>query len=112
MVKQIPMVNHKSGRVLIIEVKIENEVLLLINFYNANTENEGLSTLSDLSNMLEKTEDTNNKSIEFEGYFNLFFEAKLETQTRSAILFVNNTLLVIFIKVLIIFSHLIFYKNL
>ena len=78
MVKQIPMVNHKSGRVLIIEVKIENEVLLLINFYNANTENEGLSTLSDLSNMLEKTEDTNNKSIEFGGHFNLFFEAKLE----------------------------------
>ena len=78
MVKQVTMVNHKSERVLIIKVKIENEVLLLINFYNTNTENQGLSTLSDLSNMLEKTEDTNNKSIVFGGYFNLFFEAKLE----------------------------------
>ena len=46
--------NDKSGRVLIIEVKIENEVLSLINLYNANTENEQLSTLSDLSNILEK----------------------------------------------------------
>ena len=34
------------------ELKIENEVLLLINLYNANTENEELSTLSDLSNKL------------------------------------------------------------
>ena len=32
--------NDNSGRVLIREVKNENEVLLLINLYNANTENE------------------------------------------------------------------------
>ena len=69
--------NDKSGRVLTLEVKIENEVLLLINLYNANTENEQLSTLSDLSNMLEKIDDINNKSIVFGGDFNLFFEAKL-----------------------------------
>ena len=57
--------NDKTGRVLIIEVKIENEVLLLIDLYNANTENEQLSRLSDLSNMLEKIDDINNKSIVF-----------------------------------------------
>ena len=72
--------NDKSGRVLILEIKIENKVLLLINLYNANTENEQLSTLSDLSNMLEKIDDINNKSIVFGGDFNLFFEAKLEEQ--------------------------------
>ena len=48
-------VNDKLGRVLIIEVKIENKVLSLINLCNANTENERLSTLSDLSNVLEKS---------------------------------------------------------
>ena len=42
--------SDKSGRVLIVEVKIENQVLLLINLYNANTENEQLSTLSELKN--------------------------------------------------------------
>ena len=66
----------KSGRVLIIEVKIENELLLLINLCNANTENEELSTISDPKNMLEKIDDINNKSIVFEGDLNLFFEAK------------------------------------
>ena len=76
----------KSGRVLIIEVKIENQVLLLINLYNANTENEQLSTFSDLSNMLEKIYDINNKSTVFGGDFNLFFEAKLEAQGQNPVL--------------------------
>ena len=40
--------NNKSGGLLIIEVKIENDVLLLINLYNAKMENEQVSTLSDL----------------------------------------------------------------
>ena len=61
----------KSKRVLIIEVKIENKVLLLINLYNANTENEELSTLSDLNNILEKINNINAKSIQFGGDFNL-----------------------------------------
>ena len=60
--------NDKSGRVLIIEVKIENELFLLINPYNANTENEELSMLSDLSNILEKISDINDKRIAFGGF--------------------------------------------
>ena len=83
--KLLSKFNDKSGRVLILEVKIENEVLLLINLYNANTENEQLSTLSDLSNMLEKIDDINNKSILF-GDFNLLFEAKLEAQGGKPVL--------------------------
>ena len=62
---------------LIIEAKIENE-LLLINLYNGNMENEQVSTLSNLSSILEKINDINNKSIVFGGDFNLFFETKLE----------------------------------
>ena len=78
--------NDKSGRVLVIEVKIDNEVLLLINLYRANTENEQLNTLSDLSNMLEKIDDINNKSIVFGGDLNLFFEVKLEAQGGNPVL--------------------------
>ena len=55
-------------------------MLLLINLYIANTENKQLSMLSDLSNMLEKTYNINNKAIVFGGDFNLFFEAKFEVQ--------------------------------
>ena len=57
------------------EVKIESKFLLLINLDNANTKNEQLSTLSDVSNMLEKIDDINDKSVVFEGDFDLFFEA-------------------------------------
>ena len=76
----------KLGRILFIEVKIENEVLLLINLYNASTENEQLSTLSDLSNMLDKIDDISNKRIVFEGDLNLFFEAKLEGQEGNPVM--------------------------
>ena len=78
--------NDKSGRVLIIEVKIENEFLVLFNLYNANIENEQLSTLSDLSNMLERINDINNKRIVFPGDFNLLFEDKLEAHGENPIL--------------------------
>ena len=67
-------------------VKIENELLLLINLYNANTENEELSTLSDLSNVLDKIGDINNKSIVFGGDFDLFFKAKLEAYVGNRVL--------------------------
>ena len=70
--------NDQSGRVLIIEVETENEVLLLINLCNANTENEQLSILSDLSNKLEKINGINDKTTVSGRDFNLFFEAKLE----------------------------------
>ena len=82
--------NDQSGRVLIIEVKIENEVLLWINLYNVNTENGQLNTFSDLSDMLEKIDDINNKSTVFERDFNLFFEAKLEAQGGNAVLKKKN----------------------
>ena len=57
------------------EVKIESKFLLLINLDNANTKNEQLSTLSDVSNMLEKIDDINDKSVVFGEDFDLFFEA-------------------------------------
>ena len=79
-------INDKSGRAFIIEIKIENDLLLLINLSNANTENEQLSTLSDLSNMLEKISDINNKSYVFGGDLNLFFESKLEAQGGNPVM--------------------------
>ena len=72
--------NDKSRHVLIIQLKIENEILLLINLYNAKTENEQLSTLSDLSNMLGKIDDISNKSTVFGIDFNLLCETKLEAR--------------------------------
>ena len=41
------------GRILVIEVKIDDSVFVLINIYNVNTEPEQLYTLNDLINILE-----------------------------------------------------------
>ena len=52
----------------------------LVNLYNANTESEQLSTLSDLSNVLRKINDISNKNVVLGGDFNLPFKAKLGPQ--------------------------------
>ena len=90
--------NDKSRHVLIIQLKIENEILLLINLYNAKTENEQLSTLSDLSNMLEKIDDISNKSTVFGRDFNLLCEAKLEAQGGNPVLKKNSVAKLVKIK--------------
>ena len=41
------------GRILVIEVKIDDSVFVLINIYNVNTQPEQLYTLNDLVNILE-----------------------------------------------------------
>ena len=41
------------GRILVVEVKIDDSASVFINIYNANTESEQLLTLNDLINILE-----------------------------------------------------------
>ena len=65
---------------LIIQAKVENEYFLLPSIYRANRESKQLSTLSDLSNMLEKADDVANKKLVLGGDFKLLFKAKLESQ--------------------------------
>ena len=84
--KLLSKFDDKSGRVLILQVKIKNEFLILINLYNANTENEQLRTLFDITNRLEKIDDINHKKIVFGGDFNPSFEAKLEAQPGNPVL--------------------------
>ena len=42
------------GRILEIEVKIDDSVFVLINIYNANTESEQLHTLNDVNRRCSK----------------------------------------------------------
>ena len=46
--------------------------------YNANTENDQLTTFSELTNLLENFDLTKNKPIIFAGDFNLFLDRSLE----------------------------------
>ena len=82
---------------------------MLISHYKANTEIELLSTLSDLSNILEKIDVINDKSIAHGGDFNLSFEAKLEVQGGNPVLKKNSLAKLILIKknlICVIFGEL------
>ena len=67
------------GRILVIEVKIDDSVFVLINIYNANTESEQLHTLNDLINILETFEDIENKSVVLSGDFNVILNPSLDS---------------------------------
>ena len=66
------------GRILVIEVKIDDSVYILINIYSANTDSEKLHTLNDLTNILETFEDVQNKSVVLGGIFNVIFNPFLD----------------------------------
>ena len=60
--------------------------LLLINFYNCNSESEQLSTFSLLEKLLEKVDDYNKKKIVFGGDFNWIFGCKFDATRGNPIL--------------------------
>ena len=71
--------SDNDGRILILDVDIDDENFILINLYNPNTEGEQLKTLSKLTEMLTKLHLTQNNNIICAGDFNLFFNVKLES---------------------------------
>ena len=45
--------NNKNGRILILDVKVDETNFILVNIYNSNTEKEQVMTLLDLGKMLK-----------------------------------------------------------
>ena len=68
-----------EGRILILDVSINDSEYILINLYNANTENEQIDVLSSLFELLEEFDICPAKQLVMPGDFNLFFNSKLET---------------------------------
>ena len=68
-----------DGRILILDVDIDDGNFSLINFYNPDTEAEQLKTLSKLTEMLTKLHLTQNNNIICVGDFNLLFNINLES---------------------------------
>ena len=66
-----------NGRILILDAIIDGSKFILINVYNANTENEQGKTLSNLITLLESIYNQDKASI-CGGDFNLFFDKTLE----------------------------------
>ena len=70
----------KESSILILDVSINDSEYILINLYNANTENEQIDVLSSLSKLLEEFDISLTKQLVMAGDFSLFFNSKLEVQ--------------------------------
>ena len=77
--------NDDQGRILILDIKICDKELLLVNLYRANTEKEQLDTLAKLFEMLNSISNIVNKNVILAGDFNLFFSTPHETQSGNSI---------------------------
>ena len=71
-------INDVNGRILILDVKVVDEIFVLANIYNANNEAEQLLTLSEFCNFLNEIDDIKNKKIISGGDFNAHFDSKLD----------------------------------
>ena len=72
----------KEGRILILDVSVNDSEYILINLYNANTEKEQINVLGNMFVLLEKFDINPNKQIIMAGDFNLFFNSKLDAQGK------------------------------
>ena len=68
------------GRVLVIEVKMDDSVFVLINFCNANTQSEQVHTLSNLINILETFDNIQSKSFALGGDFNVILNPSVDSE--------------------------------
>ena len=71
--------HNNDGRVLILDATISGSDYLLIDFYNANTEREQLTTIKNLNNLLKDFEDFHDKKVVFAGDSYLIFDKNLES---------------------------------
>ena len=67
-----------AGRILVLEVEIEDECFILINLYSPNTETGQLKVLDELQSLLSSFEIDQNKHIVLAGDFNFFLDSGLE----------------------------------
>ena len=71
----ISQFTDKNGRIVVVEVNLDDDVFVLINIYNSNTETEQLLTLFDLNQILENVSDLRNKKVIISGDFNFHFDS-------------------------------------
>ena len=68
-----------DGRILVLDLRINNVDFILIIFYNGNTETE-VSVWNNLSSLLEKFDLTLEKNLILAGDFNLYLNSKLDAK--------------------------------
>ena len=77
-------ISDNSGFILVLQVQIDDEIYLLVNLYNPNTEPEQLQSLHELETILLKFDANEYNHIIFYGDFNIFFSTLLWKQKVGA----------------------------
>ena len=72
-----------NGRILILDVTINDVTFVFINLYNANTETEQNFVFNNLSSLLENFDVTLEKNLILARDFNLFLNSKLDAKGRK-----------------------------
>ena len=75
-----------NGRIIVLEAEIDDEIFLLINLYNPNTETEQVKTLCELERMLDISSLDSYKNILFAADFNCFFNSDIEASGGNSAL--------------------------
>ena len=73
-------VGDKNGRILILDVNTDEIRYVLVNIYSANTEDEQVQVLSELSELMKNINFFEKNRIVSAGALNAFFDSKLETK--------------------------------
>ena len=73
-------IQDNDGRILILDVQVDDAAFLLINLYNANKECEQRNVLTTLCNFLSNITDLHCKNVIFGGDFNVFFNTSYEAK--------------------------------
>ena len=76
-------IQDKDGRILILDVQVDDAGFLLINLYNTNKKYEQISVLTTLCKFLSNITDLHCKNIIFGGDFNLFFDTNYEHKVAT-----------------------------
>ena len=71
-------IQDNDGRILILDVHVDDVAFLLINLHNTHKECEQLNVLTILCNFLSKITDLHCENIIFGGDFNVYFDTNCQ----------------------------------
>ena len=74
---------NTDGQILVLKCIIEDSPYLLINFYNANRQNEQLKALQNLNDIISGIELESDTRFIFGGDFNIIYDVKLDADGGS-----------------------------
>ena len=73
-------INNSKGRIFILKIIIQNSKYLLINLYNANTEQQQVDTIEDVSSMPDQIDLDSEYKRTWESDFNFYFDLSSEAE--------------------------------